>query len=87
MESTPLLAFVGTGFIVFSALLLVVPVVLVARKLRPWRSVSGLWIAGWGFLLIGVGTRLADQGLGTLVVPGVIVTTVGHLLQRRFAGS
>jgi len=73
----------GLVFIVFAAVLLVVPVVLAARELQPWQRVFGLWIAGWGFLLMGLGTRMAEQGWGGLVVPGVIVTTVGHLLQRR----
>jgi hypothetical protein len=56
---------------------------LVVRKIKTWRDVSGLWIAGIGFLLIGLGTVRAEQGWGSLVVPGVIVTTVGHLMQRR----
>jgi hypothetical protein len=77
------LTFIGLGFMAFAMVLLVVPVVMIVKKVKPWRSVSGLWIAGWGFALIGVGTVFADSGLGALVVPGVIVTTVGHLMQRR----
>jgi len=79
------LAFVGAGFLLFGVILLVVPAMLVVRKVKPWGDVSGLWIAGVGFLLIGLGTLLAEQGWGGIVVPGVIVTTVGHLMQRRAA--
>lgn len=80
-----LIRHIGTGFLVFAALLLSAPLVLVAKRLRPWRSVVGLWVAGWGFLLIGAGTRWAELGWSGLVVPGVIVTTAGHLLQSRSA--
>lgn len=75
--------FIGMGFMAFALALLVVPVVMVVKKVKPWRDVAGLWIAGWGFVLMGVGTVFADRGLGGLVIPGVIVTTVGHLMQRR----
>jgi len=43
----------------------------------------GLWVAGWGFLLMGVGTHFAYRGWGVLVVAGVLVTVAGHLIQRR----
>jgi hypothetical protein len=77
------LVFVGGGFLVFAVILLVTPLLLVAKGKKPWPEVSGLWIAGWGFLLMGAGTAMAEQGWGTLVVPGVIVTAVGQLVQRR----
>jgi len=77
------LGFVGLGFVAFAAVLLAVPVVLVVKKARPWRDVAGLWVAGWGFLLIGLGTWFAQRGWAGVVVPGVVVTTVGHLMQRR----
>ncbi|HKJ03415.1 MAG TPA: hypothetical protein VJ997_13200 [Longimicrobiales bacterium] len=77
------LGFVALGFIIFSLVLLAVPIILVAKKTKPWRDVAGLWIAGWGFLLIGLGTWFARAGWAGVVVPGVVVTTVGHLMQRR----
>ena len=83
MSSSQPLGFIGAGFILFAVVLLVVPLLLVVKKTKPWGDVAGLWVAGWGFLLIGVGTWYAQQGWGGVVVPGVIVTTVGHLMQRR----
>jgi len=85
MQETPTqpLSLIGAGFIAFAVILVVVPLLLVAKKTKPWSAVAGLFVAGWGFLLIGAGTWLAPQGWGGLVVPGVIVTTVGHLMQRR----
>ena len=81
------LSFIGTGFLVFALVLLAVPMLLVGKKAKPWRDVTGLWIAGWGFLLIGLGTLFAHRGWAGLVVPGVVVTTVGHLMQRRVGGG
>ena len=72
------------AFGAFALVLLVAPAALVAKG-RPWGSVAGLWIAGWGFLLIALGTRFATEGWGSWVVPGVIVTTAGHLIQSRAA--
>ena len=77
------IVFIGMGFMAFALVLLVVPGVMVLKKVKPWKDVSGLWIAGCGFALIGVGTVFAHRGLGALVIPGVIVTTAGHLMQRR----
>lgn len=83
MDPVSPLSLIAAGFTVFAVVLLLAPVVLVAKKIRKWRGVMGLWIAGWGFLLIGVGTHLADRGWGSLAVAGVVVATAGHLLQRR----
>lgn len=83
LASEPL-HWVGLAFGVFALLLLVVPVALVVKGAR-WNGVVGLWIAGWGFLLIAMGTRFAAEGWGAWVVPGVIVTTAGHLIQSRAA--
>lgn len=84
-SASPLLTYVGFGFILFAGVLLAVPVALVLKRVQPWKGVIGLWVAGWGFLLIGLGVRWLDQGGGGFLVPGVIVTTVGHIIQRRFA--
>lgn len=73
----------GAAFVLFALVLLVTPPVLVAKGARPWRSVLGLWVAGWGFLLIGVGTYFAGQGWGNLVIAGVVLSGVGHLIQLR----
>lgn len=76
----------GAAFAVFALILLVVPLVLVAKKRRPWRGVAGLWIAGWGFLLVGAGTYFAYRGWGGVVILGVAVSVVGHVIQRRESG-
>ena len=83
MDASRPLTLIGTGFLVLALLLLAVPVILVARKLRPWRGVVGLWVAGWGFLLVGVGIGYVGRGWGGLVVPGVALATVGHFMQWR----
>ena len=71
------------GTLVFAAFLLSLPVIQVAMKARPWRSVVGLWVSGWGFLLIGVGLHFANRGFGGVVVFGVATAGVGHFLQSR----
>lgn len=85
MDATGPLRYVAVGFEVFAAILLVVPVVLVFNGTRSWHDVWGLWVAGWGFLLMGVGTQFASRGWGDLVVFGVLVTAAGQLIQRRAA--
>lgn len=80
--STPL-ALLGAAFAVFSGVLLAIPPYLVRKGARPWRDVFGLWVAGWGFLLIGLGTFFAHRGWGGVVVVGVVVSGAGHLLQLR----
>lgn len=77
------LTLIAVGFALFAVVLLIAPAVLVAKKARTWRSVMGLWTAGSGFLLIGVGTHFAYLGWGNLVVAGVLVTVAGHVMQRR----
>jgi hypothetical protein len=81
------LSLLGAGFAVFALILLVAPPILVAKKARSWHGVVGLWVAGWGFLLIGIGTYFAYRGWSNLVVVGVLVSGVGYLLQRRAAGG
>ena len=77
------LTLVAIAFAVFGVVLLVSPVLMVVKKARPWKSVMGLFIAGWGFMLLGAGTHFAYRGWGNLVVLGVLVTTAGHLVQSR----
>jgi hypothetical protein len=45
--------------------------------------VIGLWVSGWGFLLIGVGLHFADRGFGGVVVIGIATAGVGHFLKSR----
>jgi hypothetical protein len=82
---TPLrpLTFVAIAFAIFGSILLVSPVLMVLKRARAWDGVVGLFIAGWGFMLLGAGTYFADRGWGNLVVLGVLVTTAGHLIQGR----
>ena len=80
------LALMGAAFAAFALVLLVTPPILVVRKARPWRGVVGLWVAGWGFLLMGLGIYFAHRGWGNLVMLGVVVAGVGHLLQFRASG-
>ena len=87
MSRSEPLALIGVAFAVFAIVLLVIPPYLVGKKARSWRSVLGLWIAGWGFLLIGLGTYFAHRGWGNLAVFGVVVSGAGHLLQRRNSGG
>lgn len=70
-----------------AALLLVAPIALVVKGGKRWREVDGLWVSGWGFLLVGLGIVLADRGWGGLVLPGVITSVVGQVVQKRRTGS
>lgn len=81
------LLFIGGGFLLMAALLLVAPIVVVWRRGKPWREVDGLWVAGWGFLLVGLGIVFAQRGWGGLVLPGVITAAIGHVVQRRRTGA
>jgi hypothetical protein len=83
----PAFTLFGTGALIFAALLLALPIVQVARGGRSIRAVSGLLVAGCGFLLVGFGFVFADHGFGGLVLPGIIVTAVGHFWQQRVAGT
>lgn len=76
------LSLVALAFALFGVVLLVTPLVLVMKKIQTWPRVQGLWISGWGFLLIGAGTHFAYRGWSSLVVLGVLVTGAGHLMQR-----
>ncbi len=89
MRSNPSapLAVMGAAFGLFGLILLVIPPMLVAKKRRPWSGVIGLWVAGWGFLMVGVGTYFAYRGWGDLVILGVAVSVVGHVIQRRATGG
>ena len=83
MEAVYIFKTLIIGTLVFAALLLFLPVIQVAMKARPWRSVVGLWVSGWGFLLIGVGLHFANRGFGGVVVFGVAIAGVGQFLQSR----
>ena len=86
MEPGQLFRLLIIGTLAFAALLLSLPVIQVAMSARPWRHVIGLWVSGWGFLLIGVGLFFADRGFGGVVVIGVATAGVGHFLQARYGG-
>ena len=86
MESGQIFRVLIVGTLAFAALLLSVPLIQVATSVRPWRGVLGLWVAGWGFLLIGIGLLFADRGWGGVVVFGVATAGVGHFLQSRARG-
>jgi hypothetical protein len=83
MEADSIFPLLIAGTLVFATLLLTLPLIQVAMKARPWRSVIGLWVSGWGFLLIGVGLQYADNGFGGVVILGVATAGVGHFLQGR----
>ena len=71
------------GTLVFAALLLSLPLIQVAKSAQPWRGVIGLWVSGWGFLLIGAGLHFADRGYGGVVLLGIAAAGVGQFLQSR----
>jgi hypothetical protein len=81
------LLLIGAGFLVMAFLLLVAPIVLVASRRKPWREVDGLWVAGWGFLLVGLGIVFSHRGWGGLVLPGVVAAAIGHVVQKRRTGG
>ena len=83
MDAVPIFRMLVTGTLVFAALLLSFPVIQVAKSAQPWRGVIGLWVSGWGFLLIGVGLHFADRGYGGVVLLGVATAGVGQFLQSR----
>ncbi len=83
MEADHTIRFLIIGTLAFAAFLLSLPLVQVATKAQPWRGVVGLWVSGWGFLLIGVGLYFADRGFGGVVILGVASAGVGHFLQSR----
>jgi hypothetical protein len=83
MDAVPIFRMLVTGTLILAALLLSLPVIQVAKSAQPWRGVIGLWVSGWGFLLIGVGLHFADRGYGGVVLLGVATAGVGHFLQSR----
>lgn len=83
MESSSLLTIAATAFAGLALLLLTVPPLLVAKRKQPWRGVVGLWVAGWGFLLIAAGAGFAHRGWGNLAVAGIVLSGVGHVVQSR----
>jgi hypothetical protein len=83
MEADHIFRFLIIGTLVFAAFLLSLPLIQVAKKAQPWRGVVGLWVSGWGFLLIGVGLYFADRGFGGVVLLGVATAGVGQFLQAR----
>ena len=83
MEADHTFRFLIIGTLVFAAFLLSLPLFQVATKAQPWRGVVGLWVSGWGFLLIGVGLYFADRGFGGVVILGIAAAGVGHFLQSR----
>ena len=83
MDAVPIFRMLVTGTLIFAGLLLSLPLIQVAKSAQPWRGVIGLWISGWGFLLIGVGLHFADRGYGGVVLFGVATAGVGQLLQFR----
>lgn len=85
MEAHPF--FVGFGWlaVAFGCILLVLPSLQVLRGAQPARKVVGLLISGVGFLMFGSGLVFAQSGLASAVLPGIVLTTVGHLWQRRAA--
>lgn len=87
MEPVLPLVLMGVGALVLAAFLLVVPLVQVTRRARSWRGVSGLWLAGWGFLLLGLGLVFAHRGWGNAVLPGIVLAVAGHLVQLRWAAA
>lgn len=87
MSAPAPLVVLGVVFLLFALTLLIAPLVLVVKRVRTWGGVLGLWISGWGFLLIGLGTALAYRGWGDLIIFGLVTTGVGHLVQRRAGGG
>ena len=87
MEPTDIFDILIIGAFGFAGLLLTIPIIQVARSAMPWKAVTGLWVSGWGFLLIGFGLIFAAQGFGGLVIIGVAVAAIGHFVQSRSAGK
>ena len=69
--------------LVLAAPLLIVPVAHAATGREPFKRRAGLWIAGLGFLSMGLGLIDVGGGRGNLIITGAVVTVVGHLIQVR----
>ena len=85
MEGHTLFGVLGYGALVFGLLVLGAPALQVLRGRKKWSAVVGLCIAGTGFILIGVGLLLAARGFASAVLPGILLTAVGHFVQQRAA--
>ncbi len=83
MEPVSILTRFGWAALLFGAVLVVAPCVQVARDVHPAKRVVGLWVAGSGFLLLGLGLAFPHYGLAPAVLPGIVLTVVGHVWQRR----
>ena len=87
MEPHPFFLAFGWLAIAFGCLLLVLPSIQVLREVQPAKKVVGLLISGVGFLMFGTGLAFAHAGLSPAVLPGIVLTTVGHVWQRRATKS
>lgn len=83
MEGPSLFRVLGYGALAFGLLVLGAPVLQVVRGRQRLSAVIGLCIAGTGFILIGVGLVLSARGFGSAVLPGILLTAIGHFVQQR----
>jgi len=72
----------------FAAALIVLPGVRISQGRLTARRAAGLWISGFGFLLLA----LAAFGVGgartrAFLLLGIVATVFGNMAQRRWGGS
>lgn len=77
------LTLLALAFAFFAVVLLLAPLALVGRGAQPWHRVRGLFISGWGFLIVAAGTHFAYLGWGNLVIIGVLLAGAGQWIQSR----
>jgi hypothetical protein len=70
----------------FAALLIVLPSLRVAQGRLRLREVLGLWVSGFGFLLLALAAlALSGEAARLAVLTGVIGAVTGNIVQRRNA--
>lgn len=71
-------------FVVFAAVLIVVPVAQIVRGRLALHHVWGFVLAGAGFALLAIGVvQVPDPRGQALIIGGVILTVIGNLAQQR----
>ena len=76
----------GTLAAVFAVALLTLPTVRVAQGRLSPANAAGLWLSGFGFLLLALAAFVLPGDMASVaVLAGVAAAIAGNIVQRRIA--